>query len=354
MNADHSRAGFARSETEELLAAPVYWDLSPSRHLHQKDILMQQIDRDHHSLGETSPASRRRLPRLALMVPATSLALAGALVVTFSGSDHTSAPTAKPPVSSPARVINASVTLGRIADAAMKTDATPVKEDQFVYVRRLARENKGTLGGRVVLGAAHNEERWMSQKPGPVTTVGWLRSSGKDAVMPGQLGPITTTSPVQPGLWYPTYTWLASLPTDPDALLELLYTQTRVEKGDSKDEAVFGTVGDLLGSVIMPPATASALYKAAAKIPGITWIPDATDAAGRHGIGITRRDTRSATRSVLIFNKDTLAYAGSQGYLISHKANARGTTDDVLLGIDAVMERGVVDRQGEVPATTAS
>ncbi|WP_328890400.1 CU044_5270 family protein [Streptomyces sp. NBC_00316] len=355
MNADNSRAGFARSGAEELLAAPVDWDLSPSRHLHHKDILMQQIDHDHSSAGETSLApSRRRLPRLALMVPATSLALAGALVVTFSGSGHSSAPAAKSAVSSPARVTNASVTLGRIADAAMKTDATPVQENQFVYVRRLVRENKGTFGGPVVLGAAHKDERWLAQKPGLVTTTGWLRSSGKDAMMPGQLGPMTTASPVRPGVWYPTYAWLASLPTDPDALLKLLYTQTRVEKGDSKDEAVFVTVGDLLFNAIMPPATASALYKAAAKIPGITWIPDAADAAGRHGIGITRRDAGSATRSVLIFNKDTLAYTGSQSYFISHAANASGTTGDVLFGIDAVIERGVVDRHDEVPAKTAS
>ena len=174
--------------------------------------------------------------------------------------------------------------------------------------------------------------------------------------MPGQLGPMTTSAPVRLGLWYPTYAWLASLPTDPDALLKLLYTQTTVEKGDSKDEAVFRTIGDLLGSVITPPATASALYQAVAKIPGITWIPDAADAAGRHGIGITHRDAGSATRSVLIFNKDTLAYTGSQAYFINHqaKANARGTTSDVLFGIDAVMGRGVVDRHSEVPAKTAS
>ncbi|WP_329036827.1 CU044_5270 family protein [Streptomyces sp. NBC_00178] len=357
MNADNSRAGFARSEAEELLAAPVDWDLSPSRHLHHKDVLMQQIDHDRNSVGETSPAPsrRRRLPRLALMVPATSLALAGALVVTLSGGDHASAPTAKSAVSSPARVTNASVTLGRIADAAMKTDATPVREDQFVYFRRLVRENKGTFGGPVVLGAAHKDERWLAQKPGPVTTTGWLRSSGKDAMMPGQLGPVTTTSPVRPGVWYPTYAWLASLPTDPDALLELLYTQTRVDERETKDEAVFGTVGDLLFNAIMPPATASALYQAAARIPGVTWIPDAVDAAGRHGIGITRRDARSATRTVLIFDKDTLAYTGSQSYFINHKskADARGTTGDVLYGTDAVMERGVVDRHDEAPAKTA-
>ncbi|MGW3954964.1 CU044_5270 family protein [Streptomyces sp. NPDC004752] len=349
------RADSARSEAEQLLAASADWDLSPSRHRHYKDILMQQIDQDDSPSAERSPApSRRRVPRLALALPAMSLVLAGALAITAFVRDHSFAPEAGPIASAPAQVNNATATLGRIAAAAMKTDATPVKENQFVYVQRLARENKGALSGPVVLGAAYKEEIWLAQKPGPSTRTGWLRSSGKDATMPGQLVPSTFATPVRPGLWYPTYAWLASLPTDSDALLKLLYTQTTVERGESEDEAVFRTIGDLLGSVIMPPATASALYKAVAKVPGITWIPDAVDAAGRHGIGITHRDGGSATRTVLIFDKGTLAYIGSQAYFISHGATVRGTTSDVLFGIDAVMERGVVDRQGEAPAKTAS
>jgi hypothetical protein len=282
-----------------------------------------------------------------------SLVLAGALATMFTSADRGSAPAAGATASAPAQVNTATVTLGRIASAAMKTEVTPVKEDQFVYVQRLARENKGTLNGPVALGAAHKEESWTAQNPGPSTTTGWLRSSGKDAIMPGEMLPSTFPTPVRPGLWHPTYAWLASLPTDSDALLKLLHSQTTVDQGESEDEAVFRTIGDLLGSAIMPPATASALYKAAAKVPGITWIPDAVDAAGRHGIGITHRDGRSATRSVLIFDKDTFAYLGSQAYFINAGSQARGTTRDVLFGVDAVMERGVVDRQGKVPAKTA-
>jgi hypothetical protein len=58
---------------------------------------------------------------------------------------------------------------------------------------------------------------------------------------------------------------------------------------------------------------------------------------------------------VLIFNKETLAYTGSQDYFTNGgaKADARGTTGDVLFGINAVMARRVVDRHGEVPAKTA-
>ncbi|MFI8305444.1 CU044_5270 family protein [Streptomyces sp. NPDC085927] len=356
MNADHPpRAGSARSAAEDLLAS-AEWDLPPSRHLRHKEALMQQIDRAHTPSTRTPsprtpPAPRRRLPRPALVLPAVSMVLAGALFITFSDGGHGSAPAAGAGTV-PAEVNSASVTLDRIAAAALETDATPVKDGQFVYVERLIRGNTGSFNGPVRLGALHKQEVWTAQVPGPVTRTGWMRETGKDAVMPGQVVPLEFTDPVRAGIDHPTYEWLASLPTDPDALLELLYSRTGVEDGESKYQAVFGRIGDLLGSTIMPPATASALYKAVERIPGVTQIPDAVDAAGRHGIGITREDAGSATRDVWIFDKRTLAHLGSRSYIT--RDEARGITTDTLYGIDAVMVRAVVDRHGEEPARTES
>ncbi|MFD8277418.1 hypothetical protein [Streptomyces flaveolus] len=39
-------------------------------------------------------------------------------------------------------------------------------------------------------------------------------------------------------------------------------------------------------------------HKIVAEIPGVLWITDAVDAAGRHGVGITHKDGCSAPRSV--------------------------------------------------------
>ncbi|WP_170843212.1 hypothetical protein [Streptomyces oceani] len=44
-------------------------------------------------------------------------------------------------------------------------------------------------------------------------------------------------------------------------------------------------------------------------------VPDVVDAAGRHGVGITLKDTAYATRDVWIFDPDSFAYLGSRGYL---------------------------------------
>jgi len=227
---------------------------------------------------------------------------------------------------------------------------TPVRDGQFVYVESLVRGNTGSLGGPVRLGALHEQEVWTLQTPGPVTTTGWMRESGKDAVMPGEELPMTSTEPVRAGVDHPTYRWLASLPTDPRALRALLYARMEPVDGETRDEAVFGRIGGLLHSTVMPPATAGALYRVVERIPGVTVVPDAVDAAGRHGIGVTRRDPGSATRDEWIFDRDTLAYRGSRSYFTRN--SARGIAADTLYGTDAVMRRAVVDRHGEEPART--
>ncbi|MFF4632976.1 CU044_5270 family protein [Streptomyces griseorubiginosus] len=326
------------NEAEEL-AATAEWDLPPERHRHFKDVLMQRIDDDKQAAQK--PSVRRRFARPAVLVPLVSAALAGALLTTLTTGGHTPAPEAP----------SASVTLGRIATAAMASDTIRVRDDQFVYVRTLDRSNKGSFTGPVELGALHTEEHWTAQDPGPLRITGWLRASGKDAIMPGQLIPVESSDPVPVGAAHPTYRWLASLPTDPDALLSRLYKEARPVDGESRDQAVFSLIGDLIGGTVMPPATMAAFYRAAARLPGVREIPDAVDATGRHGIAITLDDTGFATRYEWIFDKETLALLGSRFYITDPD---RGITTETLAGTSAVIERAVVDRKGEVPARAAS
>ncbi|GLP65900.1 hypothetical protein TUSST3_25200 [Streptomyces sp. TUS-ST3] len=331
------------NEAERLLTTPAEWDLPPERHRHFKDVLMQRIDHDNSRTRQ--PSARRRFARPAVLVPLVSAALAGALLVTLTPDGHT--PEAPPA----AGAAGASRTLDRIATAAMASDAIRVRDDQFVYVRSLERSNTGSFTGPVRLGALHTEERWTAQDPGPLRVTGWLRSSGKDAIMPGQLIPIESAEPVPAGVAHPTYRWLASLPTDPDALLSRLYKEARPVEGESRDQAVFSLIGDLIGGAVMPPANAAAFYRAAAKLPGVREIPDAVDAAGRHGIAITLDDTGFATRDEWIFDKETLTLLGSRFYVTDPD---RGITTETLSGTSAVMRTAVVDGKGEVPARAVS
>ncbi|WP_328538539.1 CU044_5270 family protein [Streptomyces sp. NBC_00344] len=359
--ADPSRPGSGRDEAEELarlLPAPAEFALPPGRHLHHKDALMQQIDHDRNqaTAPAAEPPRRRLLLRPAVLLPATALALAGALITTFSAGGHTAPPAAAGRADS-----EAVVTLNRIAAASMKTDAQPVKNSQFVYTRRTVINNEGTLEGPVKLGAPHRSEVWLSQDPTAVTNIGWMRETGKGVSMSGEDVPIETsavdgsndTGALPPGMSRPTYAWLASLPTNPDTLLTLLYTKTKTAGDESKDQAVFSTVGDLLSQTIMPPANAAALYKAVASIPGVTEIPDARDAVGRHGIGITREDAHSATRDEWIFDKHSLVYLGSRSYISKDRKGKLGGKADTLYGSDAVMQHAVVDQHGMEPEQSA-
>ncbi|MEW2466157.1 CU044_5270 family protein [Streptomyces sp. NPDC046994] len=351
MNADNPHGiGPAEREAEETPATTAPWDLSPSRHLRYKEVLMHKSDQ--YRVADTRTATAlplHRLLRPAMVLPVVA-ALTGVLVVTASGNDHASASRRAASAAESAVGNSASASLDRISAAAMSRDVKPVKDNQLVYAESLIRENTGAFGGPVGLGALHTYEVWTVQGSAPASTTGWIRETGKDAVMPGERIPIVATTPVRAGLDHPTYKWLATLPTDPEDLRTLLYAQTEPWGSLSEDETVFRNVGELLGSTIMPPATASALYKVVERIPGVTVIPDTVDAAGRHGIGITRKDPGSATRDEWIFNKHTLAYLGSRSYMTADKRT--GVAADTLYGINAVMERGVVDSPGEVPAST--
>jgi hypothetical protein len=386
MNAATPSRGEAAAEAEELArllpeSGEDEWDLPPGRHLHHKDVLMQQIDHDiehdtEHGTerdtgrgtvpAQTAPASpRRRLLRPAVLMPAAAaLAVGGILTATLPSGDSGGV---RDMGVGRGATPGAAVTLDRIATASLAEDTEPVKDSQFVYIRSLVQGNEGELDGKVKLGAPYKEEVWLSQNPAPVTDIGMTRESGKGASMPGQDVPIEASAvdgsddsgAVPEGPDRPTYDWLASLPTDPDALLKKLYAQTRVSgERETKAQAVFDRIGDLVGGTVMPPENAAAFYKAAAKLPGVVEVPDAVDAAGRHGIGITIEESAFATRSEWIFDKKTFTYLGSRGYMTKdHKPGGKpgkAGNPEVLFGNSAVLERAVVDQRGMEPTESES
>ncbi|MFD9497990.1 CU044_5270 family protein [Streptomyces sp. NPDC060035] len=350
-------SGPERAEREELarlLPVPVERDLPPGRHLHHKDTLMHLIDQD---TGRAAP--RQRLLRPAVLLPAAAMALTGILVTTLAVTDRDSAqaPSATAPRTEAGTSRDAAVLLDRIASVAARSDELPVAGDQFVYVKSKQTQNDGGLGGPVKLSPPHVRKVWMTQKPGPVLDVGLIHENAQ--YWPIEVGVPDGESPVgiPAGLDRPTYAWLASLPTDPDVLLDRLRTETTRSQDISNtppedrnaDQDVFDRVGELLRETVMPPKTAAALYKAAARIPGVTEDPEAVDAAGRRGIGVARENTRHE-RTAWIFDRNTLVYLGERSYLTRDTERGRKGT---LIHVSAVLERAVVDALREEPTTTA-
>jgi hypothetical protein len=134
----------------------------------------------------------------------------------------------------------------------------------------------------------------------------------------------------------PSYRFLQSLPTDPPALLSLIEQQMRGQQ--PRPEEAFTTIGDLLHEAIAPPRVSAALYRAAALIPGVTVVADATDAIGRHGVAVAL--TYQGVRSEWIFSKRTLIYLGERDIKIA---------DGSTTGMSAILQRAFVNHAGQIP-----
>ncbi|MFI6447072.1 CU044_5270 family protein [Kitasatospora sp. NPDC050543] len=289
-------------------------DLPAGRHQLHRERLMTQI---HEDLRTSSPASaKRRNPflRRAVLIPVAAFALAGAVVtgvhltVTPGGSGDDSGLATGPLLTTQVGSAHASGAvqlLGRIALAADETSAPKAREGQYVYIESTTagthvRNDSGK--STVVSDKLHPRQTWRSLDG----KNGWLIEPGATDAKG-----ITLASDVQPYLNAPSYDYLAALTTDPDALLAKIYNETK-GTGSGPDQEAFTTIGDLLGESYPTSALTSALYKAAAKIPGVVTVDDAVDAAGRHGVAVARLDETSGQRTEWIFDNKTLTFLGKR------------------------------------------
>lgn len=349
-----------RAELARLLPPATGFDLPPGRYEHHRERLMNLIDDDTDRSGNRGQdrgreraaradrPARPRLLRPSFLAPVAALALAGVIAgyTAQVGGDPAAGPeAAQADGNASARAGNAqpvALVLNRISDAAAKSEAGPVGDDQFVYVRSQVQDSDLT-SGKLVTGPLKEREIWYAQKPGPLKKLGYIRQDGDTLPINAEFG---DTDGTREGLTRPTYRWLAALPTDPQKLLEHLTALTPKVEGQEHAQAVFEQIGYLIGETVLPPETAAALYKAAALIPGVTEAPDAVDALGRHGVGIAREDTRHATRSEWVFNPKGLSFLGSRTFLTKDTEIGR---KGVLLDADAVLRRSVVDKGGVRP-----
>src|SRR5260370_5755100 len=136
----------------------------------------------------------------------------------------------------------------------------------------------------------------------------------------------------------PTYRFLQSLPTDPRALRKLLGREVAGQQ--PRPEEAFTTTGDMLREAIAPPRVSAALYRAAALIPGVTVVADATDAVGRHGVAVAM--TFQGVRSEWIFSRHTLHYLGERDFNIANGATT---------GEAPVLQRPVVNHAAQIPGS---
>jgi len=320
MNADDPRRGDV-AELARLLPAPAERDLPAGRQHALKEHLISELRLAASPAAGRPATRRRRMPAIAIAATGAA-ALAAALALALLPANTSGA--------SPAAVR----LLAKIATTAARQPAPPVRDSQFWYIKSWVAYQvcNGGSGNNCVLVKPHERQIWQSVSNQCVT--GLLREYGQDT-------PLKFTTnylhcPYRGGVHDPTYRFLQSLPTDPHALLGLIEQQMQGQL--PRPEEAFTTIGDLLGEAIAPPRVSAALYRAAALIPGVTVVANATDAIGRHGVAVAM--TYQGVRSEWIFSNHTLRYLGARDVNI-----ANGTTT----GEAAVLQRAFVNHAGQIP-----
>ncbi|WP_327383328.1 MULTISPECIES: CU044_5270 family protein [unclassified Streptomyces] len=372
MNPDLSRPRPAGQEEHPLLPPFAERELPAGRHQFHKERLMAQIHEDLRAADtaargpvQAAPArvagSRNPFLRRAVFVPAAAFALAGALAVGFlsyvdrgaadgPGSTVATGPALTTRIGT-ADPKGAPQLLDRISLASASVSGPAVRADQFVYIgSKAANTYVKTVGNKSTLVSLplHVRHQWNS----PDGTKGWL-------IEPGNTGPEGVTlagldekgNTPTPYLNAPTYDYLAALPTDPDVLLRRIYEETK-GMGNGPDQEAFTTIGDLLRSSYPPAELTTALYKAAAKIPGVVTVDEAVDAAGRSGVAVARLDEHSGQRVEWIFDRQTLTFLGERSVQVQGESGEQGLIKPgTVVYTSAVMTRTVVDRIKELPPT---
>ncbi|MFE5157679.1 CU044_5270 family protein [Streptomyces sp. NPDC056697] len=347
-------------ETQELLGAEER-GLPAGRHEFHKEHLMAQIHDDLRTTNGTpaAPARQRdsqrnpqRNPflRRNVLLPAVACAVAAGVVGGFAlaggagGKGEGKTPLATGPALTTqvgtADAKAAPELLNRISLASADTSGPTVGDGQFIYIAsKVANTYPRTVDDKttVVSEELHTRQVWQS----PDGKDGWLIEPGQTS---GQGITLAGEHPISAA-----YNSLVKLPTDPDALLKKIYQDNDPSKGVTRDQAAFVAIGDLLTESYPPAKLAPALYKAAAKIPGVVAVDDAVDALGRHGVAVARLNEADGQREEWIFDKKTLAFLGERMVQAQPPEDGpikRGT----VLFTSAITERAVVDGNKQLPS----
>jgi hypothetical protein len=232
--------------------------------------------------GLTAGQPRKSKKRL-ILSSATVVGLAAAItgVVAFGGLESVGV---APPEA------DAVAFLHQAADAVRELPTTPPRPDQFVYTR-----SETTEGAR---------EAWLSADG---EHDGMIRQQGEDIPMPGckdgrrrvmrgdhDMGMTEPCDPRPAHLRLPTDTagmraYLEGEPNDFDVLLHFAIQENYVS-----------------------PRSMAALFEVMADYPGLEIVEDATDGAGRHGVGLTWAQPADQNEVTLVFDPETHVFLGTE------------------------------------------
>lgn len=335
-------------------------DLPPGRHRVLREHLMREIENTGMDRTEPESAVRPFWRRPAFVTPVVAATLTAAVVVGGAVTRDAAGP-ARPdrqaasdrPNSS--ERMSAAELLERIARAAEKRPGPgPVADDQFVYIKSTEDAADASFDDTCAIQAVnlYDFESWTSAD-GTLWGLDRAYQNGKMTYEEKQ-HPKSKSSGAKAPM---NYRAVQQLPTDPKTMYDWLHSGNNARS--RTHDSAFQTASETLSQNLVPPEVSAALFRAVAKLPGVTVELGVKDTLGRGGIAIGRTpDEASTERIEWIFDEKTLEYLGER--MVWAKPTGKqapertGSTcppvkDGTVLTSKAITERAVVDKAGQLP-----
>jgi hypothetical protein len=278
----------------------------------------------------TGTARSRPVPvryRWRLVAAAAAVVTAAAGVFVVDNLMGVRVPTTTPDTEAAKILLHAALVAQRLPDRSARSNQFVFVESVTAFTGTVVEQGKPP---RIELAVPKLRQIWLSVDG---SRDGLLRERPRSGTGPVQEDRLSGSGP-------PAY--LTDLPTNTDAMVRYLYRNSHGQ--NPPDQQAFITVGDLIREAYVPPASLSAMFSAAARIPGVEVVRDAVDASGRHGIAVSR--TFGGVRSELIFDPVSYAFLGEREVATKDQD---GLTTGMVVGSTAVLRVTIVDRAGQLP-----
>lgn len=342
----------SREELAQLLPAPTQPALPPDRHQLLKEHVMQEIG------IESKPTPRatktKRFTWIALPAGVAALAVAAVAMLGTQTDGGGYSPTNRVVVQPDNSSQAAGPLVQRLANTAANQPVLEIRDDQYIYVESKITEVEGAGDSpdnkekKYSFRTNGHRESWhpvSGLKPGRDAQ---LKLDGHRVPLPAVATKESDAAKIT------SYRELEQLPTDPDKLYMKLKEDLnhKYREADPKwlDEELFNHILMMINETITPPKTAAALYRTAAKVPGVVEVPNAVDGLGRPGMGLAY--DKGGMRSMWVFDKNDSTFLGAVSVIIARGEQTNYLMDGgVKVGTvtwsQAVVKRMVVDHLGD-------
>jgi hypothetical protein len=241
-----------------------------------------------------------------------------------------------------------------------------LRPGEYWYVHSRETTNSAVFPGKngkpghdlVIVDAltSYDRQDWIGvDKPGFYTTriVGikflsaaarkqWERD-GRPAPLSGQ-----GSSLLPAGAFDRPYKQLLALPTNVDALYNVVKGDAGKGSATWQRHEMFTVIGDLLRMDPLPARVRAALYRVAARIPGIQVVGLTHDGLGRPALAIALNDTLYGERDELLFDPRTANLLGETSVVVKPGPKYHVKPGTVRTG-STYITSGIVERIGQHP-----